>query len=222
MLIKQFESYAELHGKVLGLLKEHSRLALTDPHAIVLPGGRTPFGIYSDLADSPPHVDRRLHLILSDERHVLPSSPDSNYGRMLPLFERAGVDPRQIVHPNTTLPLEDCADEYDHRLTEFFERNGRITLCLLGVGTDGHTASLFDMAALEPTANDFAIPVRKENPPDRVSLTANVLNRSERVIFLCAGAVKNAIVERIEKFPEEVVAAQAVSGVENVELWHSE
>jgi len=222
MQIKRFNSRPELHDKALALMEEQMRIASPTPRAIVLPGGRTPFGIYSALAAARPPIDPHLHLILSDERHVAADSPESNHGRMLPLFTRAGFAARQFLHPDTALALDDCAAAYDHRLAEFFERGGRVTLSLLGIGSDGHTASLFDMASLRRAGNEFAIAVRRPDPPDRISVTPRLLRASERVIFLCTGVEKKDIIAQIERNPEEVVAACAVAGVENVELWYSD
>jgi len=219
--IRNFDSRADLRREFLELLLAEIRRPARIPHAVMLPGGSTPFEIYAELAEMEAVIDRELHVILSDERHVDFGDPESNYGRMLPLLLRAGLSERQILHPDCRLPLDEAAVRYDHVLHEFFERDGRITLAVLGVGTDGHTASLFSSEDLENRQYPFAIPVRKPEPPDRISVTRDLIARADRIIFLCTGEEKSAIVSAIKAGSEQVIAVRAVERVDDVQLWYS-
>lgn len=219
--LKTFDSRAELKREFLELMLAEMRCPARSPRAVMLPGGSTPFEIYAELAEMDPMIDREFHIILSDERHVPIDSQDSNYGRMLPLLLRAGLSGRQILHPDCALPLEEAAVRYDHGLQEFFERDGRIALGVLGIGSDGHTASLFTQEDLENQQFPFAIPVRKPAPPDRISVTRELISRADRIIFLCTGPEKSDIVSAIEAGSEQVIAVRAVERVEDVQLWYS-
>jgi len=221
IIINKFEQRSEFNRSLLSLLDRHMDLDLTHPHAVLLPGGRTPFATYERLAGKPRDIDREFHCILSDERHVPDTSPESNFGRMQPLFAEMGIAQRQFLHPNTALALNECADEYDHALEEFFERGGEITLGILGLGADGHTASLFSPEDLNKHQNPFAIPVQRPEPPNRISVTKYLISKAKRILFICTGTEKEKIVAALEKPDNGLIAARAVEEVDQVELWYS-
>ncbi len=187
----------------------------------MLPGGNTPFTIYRLIRDNPPKIDNRLHIMLSDERYVPPFSADSNFGRMGSMFSALKISATRVFHPDCELPLKECAEKYNLNLSNYLENGGIITLALLGVGIDGHTASLFDHNSLTRGKQACAIAVKRDDGPDRISVTKNLISRIKRIVFLCAGVEKAGIVEKMEQNPNGVIAARAVENVENVELWYS-
>lgn len=181
-------------------------LATEGRFAISLSGGSTPKTLYGLLA-TPEFRDRfpweRTHLFFGDERFVPHDHPDSNY-RMAreAMLNHVPLIPAQIhPWPTDTTP-EDAALRYADTLIRYY---GADTLdparplfdvMLLGLGEDGHTASLFPgVAALqERTAWTAAIIGAKPEP--RLSLTYPVLDSSRTVAFLVAGAGKKAILAR--------------------------
>ncbi len=221
MKIRRFDSHDEFLGQAVAELRTRMECHSATPHAVVVPGGRTPFALYRQLAAAPPEIDDRFHLILSDERYVDESTPDSNFGRMRPLLDSMGLNDRQVLHPYCCNSIEQSALQFNHDIGEFFERGGRISLGLLGIGADGHTASIFSLHHLKYPSNPFATEVIMPIAPHRISITADVISRIERIIFLCAGSEKNDIVRQFESDPSNIIAALATQRVRDIELWHS-
>ena len=221
MKIRRFESHDEFLGQAAAELRARMECRSATPHAVVVPGGRTPFAIYRQLANTPLQVDAHFHMILSDERYISETASESNFGRMRPLLEAMGMDNRQVLRPNCCHSIEQSALQFNHEIGEFFERGGRISLGFLGVGSDGHTASIFSLHHLKYPSNPFATEVIMTDPPDRISITAAVISRIERIIFICSGSEKNDIVNLIESDPSNVIAVLAAQGVQDLELWHS-
>lgn len=178
---------------------------------VALSGGKTPQPIYQRLASQKGREFwERTHLFLVDERFVPLLHPESNFqmiARML--IHPANIPPENIhaIAVDKGTP-EAAAREYEENLRSFFKtKPGEVPvfdLILLGIGEDGHTASLFPgTRALEETGK-LAVAVRlDESRHDRVTLTFPILNRADRVIFIAAGRRKAEIVRRIicEKTP---------------------
>lgn len=176
---------------------------------VALSGGSTPKGLYTLLAQEPYRTQvpwNLVHVFWGDERCVPPDHADSNYK----LADDALLS--QVPLPETNIhrvPTEggDCvgaAADYAQELVTFFGLTGRalphFDLLLLGVGDDGHTASLFPgKPALD--AHDALVvsspPGRLPPPVERVTLTLPVLNAARHVVFMATGAGKRAIVTRI-------------------------
>jgi 6-phosphogluconolactonase len=167
---------------------------------VALSGGSTPRPLYELLA-TPPFARRidwaRVHLFWGDERCVAPDHPDSNYR----MTREAMIDhvpiPAENVHRirGEDTP-EGAALEYERVLREFFGAAQvpprTFDLVLLGMGRDGHTASIFPGTQAVAEAHRWAMPVHVTAPRDmwRVTLTTVVLNAAADVTFLVAGADK--------------------------------
>jgi 6-phosphogluconolactonase len=181
-------------------------LAGSGRFAISLSGGSTPKTLYSLLA-APPFRDRfpwdRTHLFFGDERFVPPDHPDSNY-RMAreAMISRVPIPPAQ-VHPwETSGDPEQSARHYADTLQRFY---GAATLdpvrplfdvMFLGLGEDGHTASLFPGVAALSERTAWTAAVIGAKPEPRLTLTYPVLNSARVVAFLVAGAGKREILAR--------------------------
>jgi 6-phosphogluconolactonase len=174
--------------------------------AIAVSGGETPRGVHRLLAE-PPWVDAipwgRLHVFWADERLVPYQDPDSNFGAAcLDWLGRLPCAPAGVHPVPVEMPPEAAADRYAQELRSHFQGRGApepiLDLAVLGVGSDGHTASLFPgLPALDEQQRWTA--AVKGGIPDvwRVTLTYPVLNRARRVLFLAAGDAKAAVVRRI-------------------------
>jgi len=170
--------------------------------AIALAGGHTPAALYALWAKEEqlgPRTEwNRMHLFWGDERLVPHEDPLSNY-RMAreTLIERVPI-PTANVHPMPTdLPqAEKCAEAYGTELRKFFGAEPpAFDVQLLGLGPDGHTASLFaGSPALEETTRWVMAVEAPAKPPRRLTLTPVVLNRGRNTFFLVAGAEKWQIV----------------------------
>ena len=146
---------------------------------------------------------KRITLFWTDERAVAPDDPESNYGiaeRMLldPLGAKA---PRAIRMPADMPRLGEAALRYDNILAHEL-RNGPLDLALLGIGEDGHIASLFPghPAVLDDDLRVVAVEDAPKPPPRRLSLTLPFLRQTKKIWIIAIGprklAVLNAAMER--------------------------
>jgi 6-phosphogluconolactonase len=174
--------------------------------SLVLAGGSTPRDTYTRLA-APPFADSmpwdRTWAFFGDERCVPPDHAESNY-RMAAesLLSKVGIAADRVYRlRGEAEDPEAAAAEYARTLATVFEtrRGGlpRFDLVLLGVGLDGHTASLFpgSPAAKEIFRTVVAVHAAAARLPQRLTLTLPTLNAAARVIFLVAGAEKAKIVK---------------------------
>ena len=190
------------------------------PAGVMLSGGATPVAAYQELGRRQVLAADRITMLYSDERHVPTDAPDSNYGMTLPLLRALALPDDRIIRVRTEFSLEEAAARYDRELAQFLLGGGRIGLGLLGLGTDGHTASLFTREDVSRGAGRYAIAVPKAQKPDRVSVTAGLLRQIERVIILVSGPGKRAILEKLLAAPDTVVAGMALADRPVVEIWH--
>jgi 6-phosphogluconolactonase len=160
--------------------------------AVALAGGSTPKATYGVLArDHAEDVDwPNVHVFFGDERTVPPDHEDSNY-RMAreALLDRVPVG--SVHRMRGELPPDEAAASYETYLKQFFGGEAVLDLVMLGIGGDGHTASLFPgTPALEVTDRlVVANPVPKLDTT-RLTLTAPVLSAARGVNFLVAGEGK--------------------------------
>jgi 6-phosphogluconolactonase len=195
-----------------------------------LAGGSTPAGLYRLLAREPWREQvswRNVLLYLGDERCVPPDDPRSNT-RMIreSLLEGTAAAPATLRVPQVELPPPEAAAAYARALRRDFRLQGsarpRFDLILLGVGDDGHTASLFPgMPALNEkrrlvVATDIPETVRPAVP--RITLTLPVLNAAEHVLFLVAGASKAPAVAAILAGPQPEIPLPA----RRVQAWEGQ
>ena len=193
-------------------------LASTGRFALNLSGGSTPKALYGLLAQ-PPLRDRmpweRVHLFWGDERFVPRDHPDSNFRMVYEAMIAHVPIPPGNVHgmPTGGTPAEGAV-QYERTLQAFY---GSATLdpgrplfdiTLLGLGEDGHTASLFPgTAALEERAA-WVVDVVGAKPEPRLTMTYPVLESSRTVAFLLAGAAKHAMLGKLEAGDASLPAAR--------------
>jgi 6-phosphogluconolactonase len=169
---------------------------------LALAGGSTPRPLYELLADAPQaaRVDwSRVHLFWGDERCVPPDHPDSNY-RMTrqALIDRVPIPPENVHRIRGEDDPQEAAEAYERVLRGFFGPGDpparSFDLALLGMGPDGHTASMFPGTAATTESRRWAMAVHVERPRDmwRVTLTTVVLNAAANVTFLVTGRDKAA------------------------------
>jgi 6-phosphogluconolactonase len=167
-----------------------------------LSGGSTPQGLYRLLADpAAPFRARvpwdRVHVFFGDERNVPPDHPDSNYRAARETLLDA-VRPAAVHRIEGERPAVEAAARYEAALRAALgaAEGGAppaLDVVLLGIGADGHTASLFPGSpALEERARWVAAPFVPQLGAHRITLTLPVLERARLVLFLVAGAEKAA------------------------------
>jgi len=219
--IHQFHTVKTLHDAVAALIRKHLKTRSASPHALMLSGGHTPLHVYQAIAQRPSAIADSAYLTYTDDRHVPVDSPDSNYGNTLPMIQALGLPEERVIRIHPELALEDAAQRFHEDFVHFFADGGRIHAGLLGLGPDGHTCSLFTREGLDRGSGRYAIPTYREPGPNRVSVTPDLLERIERVIFLVAGEDKMPIIEQLRTDPASVIAGQAVAGCPFVELWYA-
>lgn len=183
--------------------------ATTGPFALALSGGSTPKPLYEALAQ-PPRAGRidwsRVHLFWGDERFVPYDDPESNYRMVkLALIDHVPI-PAGNVHP---VPVDgtpqSAAERYARTLQEYYgaaqltPQRLLFSVNLLGIGDDGHTASLFPGAPQLEEKQAWTVSSVGQRPEPRVSLTFPALASADAVVFLAAGEKKRDPVARARK-----------------------
>ena len=171
---------------------------------VALSGGKTPVEFYRRLAKSiDPGLWSKTHIFAVDERCVPANHRDSNFL----LVRQALLDPISLAS-NVHWPFiqgtdpQEAANQYEHVLKDFFEDQiqgyPQLDLVCLGIGEDGHTASLFPGDITLEEKNRCIAPVyRSDGGPHRITLTLPVLNQARHVFFLVLGASKARIMAKI-------------------------
>jgi 6-phosphogluconolactonase len=179
-----------------------------DRVTVALSGGSTPRRLY-ELLTEPPRRDRmpweRIHWFWGDERFVPRDHPDSNY-RMVreAMLSRVAI-PAGNIHPVPTVGLdpEEAARAYEREL-QAVHGSDRLDparplfdVTLLGLGSDGHTASLFPGTSAVEERRRWVVAVVGAKPEPRISLTFPALDSSANLAFLVAGEGKRAALARV-------------------------
>lgn len=171
--------------------------------AAALSGGSTPRAMNRLLA-GPPYVDRipwkGLHLFWVDDRMVAVDDPASNFGAARDDFISRVPIPAQQVHPMPVLDAPICgAERYALELKNYFGSKAPVfDLILLGIGSDGHTASLFPHQAEAHQGPEWVLSARGGNPDVyRLTLNYPVLNRARTTAFLVSGRGKAEMVRTL-------------------------
>jgi 6-phosphogluconolactonase len=201
----------EFHRVAEAAVQERGRFS------VAFSGGNTPRAVYSLLANEHKQLPwDRIHIFFGDERHVPPDHPDSNF-RMAneSLLTKVQIPEKNIHRIHAELDSDTAAAEYDQQLRNFFQLSNhdwpRFDLIFLGIGEDGHTASLFpgSKALTEASRRVVANWIEKFQT-FRITLTFPVLNHAAEVVFLVSGAGKAKILSEVlrpgaRKFPAQYV-----------------
>lgn len=187
---------------------------------LALAGGTTPVETYRILAEA--HRDAapwpRVRFLLGDERMVPPDHEDSNYGMARrELLDPLRVHPESLLRVRTELPsAAEAARDYEERLRDFIrwgQEGSGLDLVLLGLGVDGHTASLMpECPALRDRDHLVSFCRRETLDHPRVTLTLPLLNAATEVVFLVSGARKARVLAQVLEgpIPESPLPAQLI------------
>ena len=185
---------------------------------VALSGGSTPKNLYILLADEQVKAIPwdKTYFFFGDERHVPPDHSDSNY-RMVneAMFSKVPVPPGNVFRIHAEKDADVAAREYEETLRRFFDlkhnQPPRFDLILLGVGPDGHTASLFPgSTAVNETKRLVVANWVEKFETYRITLTFPVLNHAACVMFLASGADKAGILHEVLENPNANLPAQKV------------
>jgi 6-phosphogluconolactonase len=182
-------------------------IAATGRFSVALSGGSTPRALYRSLAE-PPSRDAtdwtRVHLFWSDERFVPSDHADSNYRLAREAFISRAPIPAGNVHPFPTdaADPQTAAAQYEETLRRFFAspegETPRFDFILLGLGADGHTASLFpESPALDEHRRLVVAAHVPKLDASRLTLTPPVLRAARHIVFLVAGLDKASTLREV-------------------------
>lgn len=237
----EVHSFKTLRDASLALAErivETARVAIEEhgQYTMAISGGKTPELLYSLLASefSERMGWNSIHLFWGDERFVPQDHPDSNFRMAYHAWISKVPIPRQNIHriPTETETPEEAARSYEKTLKEFFNPPDNKSIpafdaILLGVGTDGHTASLFPGSRVLGEKSRWVVSV--EAPPSvfpkkRITLTLPLINSSREVFFFAFGDEKKNVLSKIFEDPEKakkVYPAAMVKAQEKL-LWYVE
>jgi 6-phosphogluconolactonase len=195
---------------------------------VALNGGATPTRLFQLLAsDYRDKVDwSRVHVFWGDERCVRYDDPGSSYGQARDtLLSRVAVPARNIHAVNTDLPPGEAAKDYVRILNQFSSDPlscPRFDLVYLGMGEDGHTASLFPGSPVEVT--EAVLPVTatyQDRPANRVTITQVVFNQARMVVFMATGEKKANILAEVlsDRYNPELYPAQRIDPKDGQLIW---
>jgi 6-phosphogluconolactonase len=212
LVVKSFPNIALLSRAVAQEIEKISIQSVSrgGRFTIAVSGGRTPRTLFRLLAME--YKDRipwsKTHIFWTDERYVSRDMPESNYQTAYETLISKLSLPRENIHriPTKISPIGKSADAYEQTLFQFFPdlRNDEcfpgLDLILLGVGEDGHTASLFpgNHVLMENEKWVSAVTAPKSYKiRKRISFTLPFINRAKNVFFLVSGGKKREVVNRI-------------------------
>lgn len=194
---------------------------------VALSGGNTPKRLYQLLAT--PELSKnipwdKVFLFWGDERFVPQTDADSNY-RMIKenLLDYVIIPPKNIFPVPTVGKAKSCAKKYEQTIHSFFGKKKIVFDCvLLGIGNDGHTASLFPGTDILKEKKKLVKEVWvKEKQTWRISFTLSLINNSKQVVFLVAGKDKAEVVAKILSDNKEkpVLPSQLVKSKKGIVYW---
>ena len=197
-----------------------------------LAGGQTPRRAYELLASEKfkNRVDwSKVYLFFGDERCVPSNDPDSNY-RMIEetLISKVPIPPKNVFRMIGEADPDESARSYEAVLRTFFGQQvwPRFDLVLLGMGADGHTASLFPGADSLDARSRWVVPAKHPQGQSRITLTLPALNHAAHIVFIVTGKEKAAAVRevlggqsKLNGLPAALVQPVSVDGVDGTLEW---
>jgi 6-phosphogluconolactonase len=220
---------AALAHRAAQLVLDHSLKSTSSKgtFSIGLSGGSTPKTLYQLLADPDQEFRNRFpwsqtHFFWTDERHVGPDSPDSNY-RMVhdAMLARLQI-PQANIHRmfGELKNAERVAADYEKELKKFLGNSPQLDLVLLGMGADGHTASIFPGSeVLNERDQLVAAPWVDKLNGYRLTMTLPILNNAGAVIFLVRGEEKAEMLHQVLRGPGNEYPVQAIQPTNGSLTW---
>ena len=206
--IVSVDSPASLAGKAVDIFVNQAKDAITSSGVfhVAIPGGSTPkamFELIGQTEESKFLPWNKIQLFWVDERCVPVDDPASNYGAACKDFiDRVPIIKTNIHPMPVNMASHQSAMHYQKEITDFFETDSNgipaFDLILLGIGTDGHTASLFPGTSALKEQKQLISVVKGGMPNvNRLTMTYPILNQAREVVFLASGKGKAGIIQAI-------------------------
>ena len=228
--VRIFKDLEEISRAAADLFVEQSAQSISerDQFLVALNGGSTPNRLFQLLAtDSREKVDwSKVHVFWGDERCVLPDDPGSSYGQAREILLRYVPIPDANIHrvQGELGPVE-ASKDYALTLKQFASPLldwPRFDLVYLGIGEDGHTASLFPGSPVDVTEPTMPVTAHyQDRPASRVTLTPVVLNRARMITFMATGEKKAQTVAEVlsDRYNPELYPAQRIQPIDGKLIW---
>jgi 6-phosphogluconolactonase len=226
-MIQVFDDSEQLSKAAAELFAEQARqaVAVRGRFCVALAGGNTPRLTYQQLALAPLRKQipwRQIHIFWGDERCVPADDPRSNAQMAREtLLDRVPLPAAQIYPMTCTQNSKTAARGYQTLLEDFFHPDEpRFDLILLGLGADGHTASLLPGTSAPHEKTRLVTSIHKPGEDfARLSLTLPTINLARMVVFLVAGKSKTSILRQVRSGPPGHFPAQLIAPSEGELHW---
>ncbi len=227
MTIRVFETIEALTNTSATFITQLSKITITEcgQFNIALSGGGTPRATYQRLAQAPFSIDidwAQTHVFWSDERCVPPENLQSNYRiASETLLKQVPIPPENIHRLKGEMPPLEAAQQANRELAAYFGGTAmpNFDLILLGLGEDGHTASLFpESEALKASSELIAANYVAKLDTWRLTFTFPLINAARQILFMVSGESKAEIVKRVIEDRDPALPASGLR-TENL-VWH--
>ena len=193
---------------------------------IALSGGSTPQGAHALLAGHKELPWDKIHIFFGDDRHVPPDDKDSNYrSAKESLLSKISIPSENIHRIHTELDAQTAAQQYEDELKQFFKLPAgqwpRFDLIMLGMGPDGHTASLFPNTAALNENNRWVVANRVEKLNTwRLTFTFPLINHAAEILYLVNGDDKAEVLKDVLENPNRnLYPTQRVQPINGKMIW---
>ncbi len=159
---------------------------------VALSGGSTPGPVYKALAKCDVYDFKKVQFFMVDERYVPATDPKSNYKLI------AESMPKAHLHSfDTSMPIKECVADYEEKLDEFLK--GPLNLCILGIGIDGHFASIFPNSPAISEKKQLVMHTKTDvhDIKDRLTMTLPLIMQSEKLLVLVRGSEKWETIQKL-------------------------
>lgn len=211
-------SHKDFYNRALELFIEEYKVSIEekDVFNVALSGGNTPVPLFKLLTDTEIEWNK-VHIFMVDERYLPIDDPDSNYGNLYESFiSKIDIPAKNIKFIKHLESIENSRKAYQYELDEYFKDSKKaFDLIILGMGTDGHTASLFpDSIKLD---GDVVPSLESDyHRYSRISLGLTPINNSRKKVFLLTKDKEDTLDELYEKgYPASKVTGDITFLLEN-------
>jgi 6-phosphogluconolactonase len=219
-ILKIFKNEKLLFSFFLKILKKLSKEAIEKKgfFTLALSGGKTPIKLFKELALHKEDISfEKFYIFFVDERCV-PFKDERNNGKMIQKHLIKPLNIKNVFYVNTEKDPKVSALEYENFLKKFFSnKKPSFDLVMLGIGEDGHIASLFPNSPSLKEKKKLVIDTEKKGEDfKRISFTFPLINNSKNVIFLATGARKAEILKKLLKDKNKNLPASFIEAKKNV------